>query len=88
MYNFRLTFRIKLGQIMTYLNTKKAVRLTNSLSYFTDYQCFSQLILIFVEEKVILRGIVRPQILNTFVNVTFVFDLLKVLYHFLRGSRA
>ncbi len=25
MYNFRLTFRIKLGQIMTYLNTKKAI---------------------------------------------------------------
>ena len=39
----------------------------------------SGLILIFVEQEIILARIVRPNILNTFINLSLVFHLLQVL---------
>ena len=39
------------------------------------------LILILVEQEIFFRGIVWPNFLNTFVDITFIFYLLKVLQH-------
>ena len=47
---------------------------------------FQLLVLLFVEEKVILGRIVRPDVLDAFVDLAVVLELLKVLYHFERGA--
>lgn len=39
-------------------------------------------ILLFVEEEVFFGGVVGPDVFDAFVGFAFVFDFLKVLYHF------
>src|SRR5690606_34060679 len=45
-------------------------------------------IFVFVEEEVILSGIIRPDILDAFIELTFVLHFLKVLNHFQRSAGA
>ena len=44
------------------------------------------LILILVEEVVLLGGIIRPEILDVFVDLTLILHLLEILYHLKGGS--
>ena len=44
-------------------------------------------IFVFVEEEVVFARIVRPDVFDAFVDLSFVFDLLQVLDHFQRGAR-
>ena len=45
------------------------------------------LILILIPEKIILRGIIRPNVFNAFVDITFILNLLQILKHLSRGTR-
>ena len=45
------------------------------------------LILLLIEEKILLRGIVGPNIFNGLVNIALVFDFLQILKHFERSPR-
>ena len=47
-----------------------------------DYPSKEDLIFIFVEEKVFLARIVRPNVFDAFVDFAFVFHFLQVFNHF------
>ena len=44
------------------------------------------LIFLFVEEKVVFCRIVRPDVLNTFVNLAVILKLFEILHNFQRSS--
>ena len=51
-------------------------------------RCNNGLILLLVEEEIVFRGVVGPNIFYRLIDVAFVFDLLKVFQYFQRGARA
>ena len=55
------------------------------LSSCCIYLALSRLILLLVKEKVFLAGVVGPDVLDAFVDLAFVLNLLKVLDN-LEGS--
>ena len=51
---------------------------------FKPHYCL--LILILVEKEILLSGIVRPDILDTFIDITLILYLLQVLKHLQRST--
>ena len=51
---------------------------------FKPHYCL--LIFILVEKEILLSGIVRPDILDTFIDITLILYLLQVLKHLQRST--
>ncbi len=54
-----------------------------------DYQVFVRiyrLVFLFVEEEVVVAGVVGPDVFDAFVDLALIFDLLEILYHLHRSN--
>ena len=51
---------------------------------FVFYKINLFLIFIFIKKKIFLCGIIRPDVFNGFINITFIFQFLQIFYYFNR----
>ena len=59
----------------------------NEMARFYNFCAKKGLVLLFVEEEVVLGRVVGPDVLDGFINVALVLDLLQVLEHLERCAR-
>src|SRR5690554_5835499 len=74
---FKICCKFKINNIK-----KGACYQTNSFFYK-----FLYLIFIFIKEKIIFTWIIRPNIFNTFIDITLILYFLKIFDYFERSSR-